>query len=200
MVQNINDLLDETVSVRIDREQLSNATTQAILVANLVDGALAHYEIAHGLGSNVTGHGSNETHDPHGDEEPEMSMDNGHNNTEDAQSGTIVDVVSYQTAQGLADRALQIFDGTVAELAPANSTENVGKIRDGLSMLNQSIASMASPDEIEVIVHGKVHPNLQEAYNLQVIPEFPAPLLIGIAALAGSIIVARLKNLFGRSP
>ena len=62
-------------------------------------------------------------------------------------------------------------------------------------MLNQSIASMASPDEIEVIVHGEIHPNLQEAYNLQIIPEFPVPILVGIAAVAGTIVATRFRGL-----
>jgi hypothetical protein len=125
-------------------------------------------------------------------------MDDGHamggNSTATAQNGTIVDIVSYQTSQGLADRALRIFNETVAELAPANATESIAEIEIGLQQLNQSIANRASPDDVEVIVHGQVHPNLQEAYSLQVIPEFPAPMLVGIAAIAGGIIAARLRT------
>lgn len=197
-VQNINNLLDETVSVRIDRDQLTNSTTQAVFVASLVDGALEHYKIAHGIGANGTGHGGNETHDSHGTNESGMSMEEGHNmednKTAVAQNGSIVDIVSYQTAQGLANRALLIFNDTVAELAPANSTETVALIQDGLQKLNQSIASRAPVDEVEVIVHGEVHPNLQQAFNLQVVPEFPAALLVGITAVAGTVLASRWRS------
>jgi hypothetical protein len=192
-IQRINDLLDETVSARIDREQLTNGTTQAIFVATLVDGALEHYKIAHGLGSNGTQHGGNETHES----EPSMgeghSMDDGE--THVGQNGNITDIVSYQTAQGLASRALEVFNGTVSELAPANSTGSVDDVHAALVRLNQSIAAAASPNDIELIVHGEVHPRLQEAYNLQIIPEFPAPLLAGIAASAAGLAASRLKRL-----
>ncbi|MGI0036973.1 MAG: hypothetical protein ACRD99_01285 [Nitrososphaera sp.] len=76
-IQNINDLLDETLSVRIDRGQLTNSTTQAVFVATLVDGSLEHYKIAHGLTSNETDHGGNVTHDSHDSEESGMSMSDG---------------------------------------------------------------------------------------------------------------------------
>ena len=192
-IQNINDLLDETVSVRIDSGQLTNATTQAVFIATLVDGALEHYKIAYGLGSGDQ-HGDNSTHDS----EESMSMNGSHamdNETKTTQNGTITDIVSYQTAQGLAGRALDVFNGTVKELAPANSTEALEDIETGLTRLNQSIANMSSPNDVEVIVHGQVHPGLQEAYNLQIIPEFPMPLLIGITAVAGTIAAGRLATL-----
>jgi hypothetical protein len=192
-IQNINDLLDETVSVRIDSDQLTNATTQAVFIATLVDGALEHYMIAYGLGSGDQ-HGDNSTHDS----EESMSMNDSHamdNETKTAQNGTITDIVSYQTAQGLAGRALEVFNGTVKELAPANSTEALEDIETGLTRLNQSIANMSSPNDVEVIVHGQVHPGLQEAYNLQIIPEFPMPLLIGITTVAGTIAAGRLATL-----
>ena len=193
-IQNINDLLDETVSVRIDRAEMTNSTTQAVFVANLVDGALEHYKIAHGIEAE---HGDNSTHDSH-DSEESMSMDDDHaamNETATAQNGEIVDIVSYQTSQGLADRALQVFNDTVKGLAPANSTEALASVEMGLTRLNQSIANMSSPNDIEVIVHGQIHPSLQEAYNLQIIPEFPVPLLVGITAVAGAVAAGRLRML-----
>jgi hypothetical protein len=193
-IQNINDLLDETVSVRIDRAEMTNSTTQAVFVANLVDGALEHYKIAHGLGSD---HGDNATHDSH-ESEDSMSMDDDHaneNETHTAQEGTIVDIVSYQTSQGLAQRAIEVFNETVRGLAPANSTEALANVETGLTRLNQSIANMSSPNDIEVIVHGQIHPSLQEAYDLQIIPEFPVPLLVGITAVAGAVAAGRLRML-----
>jgi hypothetical protein len=118
------------------------------------------------------------------------------NDTVVAQNATLVDVVSYQTALGLSDRAIRVFNDTVSGLAPANSTEVVAEVRAGLANLNQSIADRAPPDEIEVIVHSEVHPNLQRAFNLQVIPEFPLALLVGIAAVGSIVAFGRLR--FGK--
>jgi hypothetical protein len=195
-IQNINSLLDETVSVRIDPDQLTNSTTQAVFVATLVDGALEHYKIAHGIGSNGSGHGGNETHDSH-DSESQMTMEDGHdtegNHTAGAMNATLVDMVSYQTALGLSDRAVRVFNETVAELAPANSTEAVADIKAGLAMLNQSIADRAPPDEVEVIVHSDVHPHLQTAFNLQIVPEFPVAVLVGIAAVGSMVALGRTR-------
>ena len=192
-IQNISSLLDETVSVRIDGDQMTNATTQAVLVASLVDGALEHYKLAYGLGSNGSDHEGNETHDS----ESNMTMEEDHdavgNDTVVAQNGTLVDIVSYQTALGLSDRASRIFNETVAELAPANSTETIAEVVAGLAHLNQSIADKAPPDEIEVIVHSEIHPNLQRAFNLQVVPEFPVAILVGIAAVGSIVVFGRLR-------
>jgi hypothetical protein len=192
-IQNINSLLDETVSVRIDGDQLTNATTQAVFVASLVDGALEHYKIAYGIGSNGSAHEANDTHDS----ESEMTMEEDHdmegNDTHATQNGTLVDIVSYQTALGLSDRAIRVFNETVVELAPTNSTEAVAEIQTGLAHLNQSIANRVAPEEMEVIVHTEVHPNLQRAFNLQVVPEFPVAVLVGIAAVGSIVALGRLK-------
>jgi hypothetical protein len=127
-----------------------------------------------------------------------MTMEDDHdmegNGTVVAQNGTLVDIVSYQTALGLSDRAIRIFNETVAELAPANNTEIVTDIKAGLAHLNQSIADKAAPDEIEVIVHSEVHPNLQRAFNLQIVPEFPVAVLVGIAAVGSIVAFGRLRS------
>jgi hypothetical protein len=184
-IEEIENLLAETISVRVVRDQMTNATTQAVLIASIVEDALEHYKLAYGIGTDNEGDG-------HGDHESEMSMAN---MTEPAQNGTMVDVVSYQSAGGLADRALSLFAGTTKALAPANSTDAVAKVEDGLGLLSRSIAGMAPPGDIEVIVHGTIHPNLQQAYNLQIIPEFPLPVIVGIIAVAGMIGALRIAGL-----
>jgi hypothetical protein len=44
-------------------------------------------------------------------------------------------------------------------------------------------------------VHSEVHPSLQSAFNLQVIPEFPLPMLLVIPAIAGIIAATRFSAL-----
>lgn len=213
-VQNINDLLAETVTVRVDSEQLNNSTVWALVIANMADGVLEHYKAAYGIETNETsgGHaqgnesGSNMTRDNEGvtmtastnetttteDDNGNMTRNDGANNNN---STEVVNEVEYQTAQGLANRTIQLFNDQVRELAPDNATEAVARLEAGLQNLKQAIDNREMPTDVEVILHTKVDPNLQAAYNLQVAPEFPLPLLMILPAIAGIIAATRISAL-----
>lgn len=215
-VQNINDLLAETVTVRVDSEQLNNSTVWALVIANMADGVLEHYKAAYGIetnetsgghtqgnesGSNMTTHdnesvtmtaSTNETttaEDDHGNMTGDDGANNNNNNTE------VVNEVEYQTAQGLANRTIQLFNDQVRELAPDNATEAVAGLEAGLQNLKQAIDNREMPTDVEVILHTEVDPNLQAAYNLHVAPEFPLPLLMILPAIAGIIAATRISAL-----
>jgi alpha-glucosidase (family GH31 glycosyl hydrolase) len=214
-VQNINDLLAETVTVRVDSEQLNNSTVWALVIANMADGVLEHYKAAYGIETNETsgGHahsnesGSNMTHDDESvtmtvstnetttteDDHGNMTRDDGANNNNN--STEVVNEVEYQTAQGLANRTIQLFNDQVRELAPDNATEAVADLEAGLQNLKQAIDNREMPTDVEVILNTEVHPNLQVAYNLQVAPEFPLPLLMILPAIAGIIAATRISAL-----
>jgi len=214
-VQNINDLLAETVTVRVDSEQLNNSTVWALVIANMADGVLEHYKAAYGIETNETsgGHahsnesGSNMAHD---DESVTMTASTNETTTEDDQgnvtrndgannnnnnSTEVVNEVEYQTAQGLANGTIQLFNDQVRELAPDNATEAVADLEAGLQTLKQAIDNREMPTDVEVILHTEVQPNLQAAYNLQVAPEFPLPLLMILPAIAGIIAATRISAL-----
>lgn len=213
-VQNINDLLAETVTVRVDSEQLNNSTVWALVIANMADGVLEHYKAAYGIETNETGGGhaqGNEsgsnmtTHDNESvtmtastnetttaeDDHGNMTRDDEANNN----STEVVNEVEYQTAQGLANRTIQLFNDQVRELAPDNATEAVADLEAGLQNLKQAIDNREMPTDVEVILHTEVDPNLQAAYNLQVAPEFPLPLLMILPAIAGIIAATRISAL-----
>jgi hypothetical protein len=83
----------------------------------------------------------------------------------------IVNVADYQTAQALSDKAQQIFN---KELKPiAASTSNVTtftvKLENGLIQLSDAVNNNAAPMDVMMIVHTQIHPNLQKAYNLQLV-------------------------------
>jgi hypothetical protein len=76
----------------------------------------------------------------------------------------------YQSAQGLAKKALEIFNTKLKNSIPSdnkNATIFVRNLEKGLIKLNVSIGNEASPLDVMMIVHTQVHPNLLEAYNLQ---------------------------------
>lgn len=176
-IQNINDLLAETIIVRIDQDQLSNSTAQALVLANMADEVLGHYGEAYGSVETETNATINDT-----------SMEMGEN-----ASNTIVDMVQYHSAQAMAAKLQQYYNETVKALAPSNATEALAAYESGLEKLKQAIDNKKPLDDVQVIVHGEVHPNLQSAFNLRLIPEFPLPLLLLIPTIAGIIAVTRIR-------
>lgn len=192
-IQNINDLLGETVTARVDSEQRNNSTVWALVIANMADGVLAHYGEAYGVGAEEGeehGHGEGNMSDG-----MEMTETSSTDNMSGGNATTIVNEIHYQSAQGLAARTQALFNEQVKALAPANSTEAIANLEAGLEHLIKAIDDRAPLTDVEVIVHSEVHPNLQTAFNLQVIPEFPLPLLMIVTAIGSIIAVTRVGAL-----
>jgi hypothetical protein len=199
-VQNIDSLLGETVAVRIDSDQIDNSTVWALVLANMADAVISHYGAAYGI-SAEDDHGEqeesgNETHD----EAMETPSENMTHDVMEAMDGntTIVSITDYQIAQGTAANMQELFHSQVKGMAPANSTEFVADLEAALDHLKQGIDDREPPTDIELIVHSEVHPSLQSAYNLQVIPEFPLPLLMVVTAITGIVAATRLNALWRR--
>jgi hypothetical protein len=73
----------------------------------------------------------------------------------------------YQSAQALAARTLEIFNTELRPIAPKNETGFVGNLVGDLTQLNNIIENESSPMDIMMVVHTQIHPNLLEAFNLQ---------------------------------
>lgn len=197
-VANINDLLDETVTVRIEKTQLTNSTVQGTMLADFVDEILESYSGAYGVEEEHEG--EEEGHDEDSMNETETSSNEAtQTSSEDEMTSseeehtTIVNMMDYESAQALAARAQELFDSKLRALADANATEAVTALDAGLENLKQAIDDKAPLDDVDVIVHTEVHPNIQKAYNLQIIPEFPVPILVGILGIASVAAYSRLK-------
>ena len=196
----INDLLSETVSIRIEPAQLTNSTVQALVLANIVDEAVEHYNGAYGI--------EEEEHDKEGGHDDAMTnstegsnstMQMGENesstssNMTDDEHTTIVSMADYQSAQGYAATAQTFFNSKLKAMADANATQSIAALEAGLQKFKAAIDNKEPHDDVETISHTDVHPNIQEAFNLQVVPEFPLPLLMIIPAIAGIIAATRLS-------
>src|SRR5919197_1139978 len=83
-VSNIGDILQEAITVRIEKDQLNNSTVKAEATSNIVNETLEHYGGAYGIKEE-------------GGEEYGNTITAGHN--------TIVNVAEYQSAQALASKA-----------------------------------------------------------------------------------------------
>ncbi|HET6780355.1 MAG TPA: hypothetical protein VFH09_04215 [Nitrososphaera sp.] len=185
-IQNITDLLGETVSARINSEQMGNSTVWALVIANLADSVVGDYGSAYGIqteedhdeeSGNVT-HNDTETMTEATSAEENITQEeeignNTNNMTTDvnatAGNQTIVSMAHYQSAQALAARTQQLFSEQVKDLAPANSTEFTADVEAGLARLKQAIDNKEPFTNVQVILHSEVHPNLGKTYNLQII-------------------------------
>ena len=118
---------------------------QALVLANMVNGALAAYEAAIGAGSEEHGHG----------EGGESSHD----------TGTIVDRQAYEASKAFATKAYSMY-GKVKRAAPAGSEEAMAAAKAGLKELGGDIRHKEPVDKVIVLVHSTTHKNIK-AYSLK---------------------------------
>jgi hypothetical protein len=191
-VTSINNLLDETVTVRIENTQLSNSTVQGTMLADFVDEILESYSGAYGV---------EEVHEEEGSMNETLSTNDRTQTSaeinltsEEGNHTMIVNMMDYESAQALAARAHELFDTKLKAMTTANATEAVTALDAGLKKLKQAIDDKAPLDDVDVIVNKDVHPNIQIAFNLQVIPEFPLPILAVIMGITSVVAYSRLKG------
>ena len=185
LVSNIDAILGEAVATRIEQEQRTNSTIQALAFASLVNNILTEYGNAYAveydmtnmsnmalLGNNTSMVMSGMANDGNNSNSNmgSMNMSSSTMMNEDNETNrnySLVDITDYQSAQALAAKALEIFNVELKPMAPNNSIAFVTNLENGLTQLNSSIRSKASPMDIMMIVHTQIHPNLLEAFNLE---------------------------------
>ena len=166
-----------------------NTTNQPLRVAELVDSVLRSYGNAYNVGFDMTDMSNMAM--PSG--KPSMSMSNMMNNDDNTIVGmdpmntssstmmngenktrndySLANVAEYQSAQGLAAKALEIFNNELKPMTSNNdSAVSVSNLENGLLQLNDSIRGKASPMDVMVIAHTQVHPNLLEAFSIPLKP------------------------------
>src|SRR5687767_4513562 len=112
MVMSLNDTMAETITVRVESDQLNNATTWAMALADLVNVVLSDY-------GNATG-SSFDLRDMSNMAEPNATMSPMSNMT--TTTTTITDTAAYQSAQYLANNTiLQLFNDTLKPLTVSSS-------------------------------------------------------------------------------
>jgi hypothetical protein len=172
--EEIKAIIGETVTVRIDPDQINNATMQALSFANLVDRILKSYGNAYDVDFDMTdmsqmAHMGMNMGNDSSDMGMNMSTGGVMTTTSDAYS-EIVNVTGYQTAQALSEWAIEIFKSELEPLAEGadriNMTSNIG---NALIELNNSIENRAPPMDVMMIVHTKVHPNILTIFNLPLV-------------------------------
>jgi hypothetical protein len=152
LTDEIEAIIDEAITTRIDRDQRANATIQATALGDNINTILRYYGNAYAVGFDM-GNMS---------EMASMMVDN-----TSKESYTLVNIADYQSAQALATKAQEIFNNELRFLANENVTNSIAKLEDGLIQLSNSITNKSSPADVMMIGHSQVHPNLLEAFNLK---------------------------------
>ena len=172
-------IADDTDFIREYNEQLNNinSTVQALILANVVDEILRNYgdalEVDYDLtnmSNIVMSNMSRSTTMMIDDSMKNSSMIR--EKTNSMTNNIIVNVANYQTAQALSDKAQQIFNEDIKPIAAeptSNVTTFIIKLENGLTELRNAVNNGAAPMDVMMIVHTQIHPNLQKAYNLQLV-------------------------------
>jgi hypothetical protein len=141
-VDRIDALLQEAITVRVEKNQLNNSTVKGQAIGDIVNETLERYREAYGI------------------EEGKSAI--GHN--------TIVNMADYQSAQAITAKAQEMFsEAKQLMLANASSSSNsaIAKLGTDLSKLKNDIDSKIPYDNAVMLVDKTIQPSLKMAFNLR---------------------------------
>ena len=190
LVDDIDGILDEIVTARIDPDQLNNSTIQVLAAVELLDGVLRNYGDAFAVGYDMTnmslmtmvGNNNNSTNSDSGNSISMHSMSTmnmgrgsvGNNKSIEDMSDSddkLVNITDYQTSQALAMKVQELFDNQIMNSSLAEGSEivdqSINNVSTALKELVTNIDRKSSPVDIMTIVHTRIHPNLMTAFGLQ---------------------------------
>ncbi|HJU60364.1 MAG TPA: hypothetical protein VJ583_11480 [Nitrososphaeraceae archaeon] len=149
---NLDAVLDESISVRISEDVLNNSTIQALRLATLVNDIDVNYA-------------NSFSRQPYN-----MSTTNISQHDQNSSSYVAKDIqnqTSYQTAQGLLEPVSELFENIKSEKEISNP-DKVTKLKEGFDNLT-AIIEMKNPyNEVAKVIHGIIQPSLQELYSLKI--------------------------------
>ena len=173
-----------------------NVKIEALALANVIDSALVKYGNAYQVGFDMTNM-SNMVMPTENDSAVSMLMNNSPDGNMSATGNmnmnmnmhslnssssamtqhdnemndrySLVNMSDYQSAQALVVKASNIFNDKLqfTEIDNRNITRYITNLEHGLTKLNNLVAKKDSPLDVMMTVHTKIHPNLLEAFSLQ---------------------------------
>jgi hypothetical protein len=154
-VTNINATLQDAIAARIEPDQLSNSTVNALAINDILGEVLEAYGAAYGIEEEGEEEGTNETGTPDNTTETAVSQN----------TTAIVDLAEYQSAQSYANESKQMLN-EVKALAPSNTTSNMSDVENGINEMVIAINNKSPFPAVDEIVDDKVLPSLKTAFNL----------------------------------
>src|ERR687895_800714 len=146
---------------------LYNSTTLALVVANLVDEILRNYGSAYGITYDLTNMSNmmmammlNNNND---------SSSSGHSIMSEKNNAVLVNIYNYQTAQVLSNVVNRLFNDKLSAQAPVNEKVTIDNLEQSIKDLKYAIDNKIRAEYLMEIVHVKIHPMLQSAYDLKLV-------------------------------
>ena len=170
-----------------------NAKIEALALANVIDSVLINYGNAYHVGFDMTNMSNmvmigknnnapmamNNSVNGNNSATNNMNMNmhtmNTSSNTTTQHGGemrdgySLVNVSDYQSAEALTIKASEIFNNKLksTNISNKNIIGFITNLENGLTQLNNFIAKKDSPLDVMMVVHTQIHPNLLEAFSLQ---------------------------------
>jgi len=145
-VSNVDAILGEVLSVRIDKNQLNNVTVKASTINDLVGETLEHY-------GEAVGH-----------EDTNNSSESNSTTNASSTAVKIVNEAAYQTAQALSSRVIELYKDVNSKALNSTAAENA---QSGLEMLKSDIDKKVTFDTIDKLIDSTISPALNSGYDLK---------------------------------
>jgi hypothetical protein len=135
-ISNINALLQEAITVRVEKNQLTNSTVKGQAISDIADEALERYREAYGIeeGKSAAGH------------------------------NTIVNMADYQSAQAIAAKAQEMFNE--AKQLASTSSAAITKVGNDLTQFKNYINMKAPYDKVNSYMEDTLDPDIKAAFKL----------------------------------
>jgi hypothetical protein len=169
LTNGLNDKLRQSTVADITQiynNGLYNSTTLALVVANLVDEILRNYGSAYGITYDLTNMSNmmmamilnNNNSSP-----------SGHSSMSEKNNAVLVNIYNYQTAQVLSNVVNRLFNDKLSAQAPVNEKVTIDNLEQSIKDLKYAIDNKIRAEYLMEIVHMKIHPMLQSAYDLKLV-------------------------------
>jgi hypothetical protein len=169
LTNDLNDKLRQSTVADITQvynNGLYNSTTLALVVANLVDEILRNYGSAYGITYDLTNMSNMMM---------AMTLNNndssssGHSSMSEKNNAVLVNIYNYQTAQVLSNVVNRLFNDKLLAQAPVNEKVTIDNLEQSIKDLKYAIDNKIRAEYLMEIVHMKIHPMLQSAYDLKLV-------------------------------
>lgn len=152
LINSIGDINDSENEFDFNSEQFDNSTVNALLFANLVDEVLRNYGMSYGISPTIMTNMSYLS---------TPALPDTINKTE-----SLVDVDKYMISKEYFKRASETYDSTLRIFENRMNKNSLNSLGEHITDLGYLIDNKTNPIEIMNIVHTKIHPELQTAFNL----------------------------------
>lgn len=169
LTNGLNDKLRQSTVADITQvynNGLYNSTTLALVVANLVDEILRNYGSAYGIKYDLTNMSNMMMAMMLNNND---SSSSGHSSMSEKNNAVLVNIYNYQTAQVLSNVVNRLFNDKLSAQAPVNEKVTIDNLEQSIKDLKYAIDNKIRAEYLMEIVHMKIHPMLQSAYDLKLV-------------------------------